>query len=430
MSLTGAIYMLTATTGVARRGNEEKICRKIQARLHLPLPQRAASGKQSPHASSSVSFSASNSPQSGTSALIRNPGHGTPESPPWALYEPLFSINSLVTTDQTFKLHHLELLHNFKAGVLRESVFDLAAADGYMAMTVQAAVQAPYLMDQALAISAAHMSVTRPSQRRFYQQEAAQLQTRALALFNGSRALEKTEQAMAGFVYSTLLSQHVLFDAFSTRDDFQTLLEKLVAAFRICGGVRLVSGNSWPFIMSQYQHHVGISLPHEFIDVDGGETILTTKLADIRSRMANANLSPSILDPCDTALQYLQELSYARNRASILYFRATHLLHWAVRVPSSFIDLVEQRRPEALIIIAHYALLIHDAKGHWLSGDAGAFIIRSITVLLGKYWAHWLAWPNEVLDSIGSNCAIKLLSALDADCCENEDLCQRIFEAT
>ena len=403
----------------------------------LPLPQRAAPIGTSPYSPSPVSASASasasgapGSPQSDAADLTLNPNYGVPESPPWALYEPPFSISSLVTTDQTFKLHHLELLHNFKAGVLGESVFDLAAADGYMAMTVREAVEAPYLMDQALAVSAAHMSVKRPNQRYFYLKEATQLQTRALTLFNSSRVLEKTGHTMAGFVFSTLLSQQVLFDAFSSRTDFPALLDKLVAAFRICGGVRLVCRKSWPFIMTQYQQHVGISFPHEFMGGAGPETILTKKLADLKCRIADANLGPLILDPCNTALQYLQELSYAEDRGRVLYFRATHLLQWAVRVPPSFIDLVEQRRPEALIIIAYYALLIHDTKGYWISGDAGTFIIRSITSFLGKYWTQWLAWPNEVLDSIESSHAIIWSPAIDTGQSRNEDPCQHRVSET
>ncbi|KAI0506520.1 hypothetical protein F5B22DRAFT_639157 [Xylaria bambusicola] len=323
----------------------------------LPVPCGAAPAGTSPHSSCPAS-GASGSAQSGQAprraAVLA----------PWSIYDPAFTISSLAATEQTFKLHHLELLHNFKVGVLGDSVYTSSAADGYMSMTVRAAARAPYLMDQALAVSAAHMSVKRPHQRCFYLKEAAHLQTRALTLFNAAQVLNTTDHdhVLARFVFSTLLSHQVLFDAFSTRIDFPTLLDRLVAALRICGGVRLMCGEWWPFIMTQYQEQVGIDLLHQSLNVAGPETALKKP----------------------------------NNRR----FRATRLHQWAVRVPSSFINLVEKRQPEALIIVAYYALLIHDAKGYWVSGGAGAFIIRSITAFLGEYWAQWLTWPNEVLDSV------------------------------
>ncbi|KAI8951271.1 hypothetical protein F4801DRAFT_545549 [Xylaria longipes] len=319
---------------------------------------------------------------------------------PLSLAGPTFTVNSLVSTDQTFRLYHLELLHNFRTGVLGNKILDPAAVDGYMAMTVGEATQAPYLMDQLLAVSAANMSTKRPHQRRFYQDEATHLQTRGLALFNAAQAA--AENALAGFVFSTLLSQQVLFDAFSTRSDFPTFLDKLVTSFHICGGVRIMTGQSWPVIMAQYQNKTGISLPGEFIAGNGSETMLTMKLARLETLLAGEDLSPSVLSPCNTALRLLRDISYAppTDRPRFSAFRTTRVFQWAVQVPTSFIELLEQRRPESLIITAYYALLIHDTKHYWAYGDAGAFIIHSITKFLGSYWAEWLAWPNEVLDSV------------------------------
>ncbi|TGJ80930.1 hypothetical protein E0Z10_g7841 [Xylaria hypoxylon] len=299
--------------------------------------------------------------------------------------------------------HITKLLHNFKTGVLDGGIYDVATAEAYMGMTIREAVQAPYLMDQILALSAANMSVKRPHQRQFYQAEAAHLQTRGLVLFNAAQALEATDNALAGFVFSILLSQQVLFDALLIRTDFPVLLEKLIAAFRICGGVRIMGGKSWPFIMAQYQQQAGINLPDVFLPNPGVETVFTMKLAQLGTFLANASLDPSTLSICNAALTCLRHLSFTSKSYEYSAFQTTRLLHWAVAVRPEFIKLLEERRPEALIIVAYYALLIHDTRDYWLSGDAGAFIIRSITKFLGNYWAEWLAWPNEVLDSANSS---------------------------
>ncbi|KAI0423784.1 hypothetical protein F5Y09DRAFT_180455 [Xylaria sp. FL1042] len=383
----------------------------------------SSSSPMSAAASASASASATGSPRpdeatslcTALSTRHHPAGHVLTVPTPLSQYEPPFPINSLVSTNQTFKLYHLELLHNFKVGVLEESVLQLSAAEGYMAMTIREAAQAPYLMDQVLAVSAANMSVKRPHQRRFYQEEATRLQTRGLALFNACRALEVADHAMPRFIFSTLLSYQVLFDAFSVRASFPMFLDRLVAAFRICGGVRIICGKSWPIIITQYQENVGINLPGEFVATSGPESRLTRELARLETLLENSNLGPSMLNPCNEALKFLRDLSYADDRPTFLKYLTSRLIQWAVVVPTEFVNLVEERRPEALIIIAYYGVLIHDTRGYWVSGDAGAFIIRSITSFLGNHWAGWLQWPNEVLDSVDSNTEIRSLSPIEID---------------
>ncbi|KAI1121859.1 hypothetical protein F5Y10DRAFT_92070 [Nemania abortiva] len=377
----------------------------------LPLPRRSTSSSSSSNISSPNSSVTSGPPQSDNTAhhqslATRGSDHAT-FRPATALSQcgPTFAINPLFSIGQTFQLHHLELLHNFRTGVLGDIFLDTGAADGYMAMTVGEAIRAPYLMDQALAVSAANFSIKRSHQRHFYQDEATHLQTRGLALFNAAQASEATDNALASFVFSTLLSQQVLFDAFLTRTDFSTFLDKLATSLHICGGVRTMTAKAWPFIRTQYQQQTGINLPGEFMAGSGSETMLTTKLAHLETLLADASLSPSILNPCMEALGLLRDLSYIPDRPRDSAFRTTRMLQtrviqWAVQVPTEFVNLLEQRRPEALIITTYYALLIHDTRDFWLYGDAGAFIIRSITAFLGKYWAEWLAWPNEVVESV------------------------------
>ncbi|KAI0202911.1 hypothetical protein F4808DRAFT_61604 [Astrocystis sublimbata] len=326
---------------------------------------------------------------------------------------PTISLDFLLSTEQTFKFHHLELLHNFRSDVLGR-VLAPATIDRYMSMAVEEASKAPYIMDQLLAISAANMSTKRPHKQHFYQQEATQLQTRGLASFNASK--EVAENALAGFVFSTLLSQQVLFDAFSTRSDFPLFLDSLVNAFRICSGVKFIAGSAWPLIREIYGKQTGIAMPTDYM-VSGAQTILTQKLAELEMLLARENLGPSTLNPCSSALCILREISHSppSDRSKISSFRTTRVLHWAVRVPPEFVQLLEQRRPEALIITAYFALLVHDTRDYWAYGDTGAFLIRSITRFLGTYWAQWLAWPNQVLDSAGCVDEVRLTEPIDMD---------------
>ncbi|KAI0870158.1 hypothetical protein GGS24DRAFT_476320 [Hypoxylon argillaceum] len=302
---------------------------------------------------------------------------------------------------QTFQLHHLELFRHFERDLWSFITPDDGMGEKFMIMVVRQAMSVPYLMDQLLAFSAAHMCTQRPQQADFYRGEAMGLQTRALGLFNAAKATVTTGGGLPAFLFSILLSHQILFDTFSTRTDFPSFLDKLVTSFHLCAGVRTIAGESWPSIMTQCQQQMGMSLPHKRIRDAGSETVLTEKLSHLESLIRDPNTCLLVSRPCMEALDLLRNLSNVRDDPQYASLRNTTALHWAVVVPSDFVKLIEQRRPEALIITAYYGVLIHNARDLWVFGDAGAFMIRSITRFLGSYWAEWLAWPNEVLDAVG-----------------------------
>jgi len=73
---------------------------------------------------------------------------------------------------------------------------------------------------------------------------------------------------------------------------------------------------------------------------------------------------------------------------------------WPSLVSGVFTKLLEKRNPEALIILCHYAVLLHGRRHIWLVRNAGQLLISEITRFLGTYWSDWLDWPNQVLPQL------------------------------
>ncbi|KAI1634660.1 hypothetical protein F4809DRAFT_617709 [Biscogniauxia mediterranea] len=305
--------------------------------------------------------------------------------------------------EQVFKLHHLELLHHFKTEIVRDMAIVEAGAELFIDMTVRQAVRTPYLMDQLLAISALHTSTKRPDREAFYRNEATSLQTRALVSFNTAKAMIKEETCLPVFLFSILLSQHVIFDTLSTRPDFPTFLRRLVSCFHICGGTKTIAGQFWGTIEAQFGRRVGVDDTTQN-GIPSSSSVLssrTAKFSRLRTLIVDSDLGPPYTEACVEALDFLQPLCdrFHGYEASPM-FQANLAVRWLVRVSPHFIELLEQRRPEALIILAYYAVFVHEARHHWIFGDSGRFIIQETTRFLGPYWADWLAWPNEVLARI------------------------------
>ena len=73
------------------------------------------------------------------------------------------------------------------------------------------------------------------------------------------------------------------------------------------------------------------------------------------------------------------------------------LLLFPYIVRKAFIDLVEQRRPRALVILAHYFALLTRFKDVWFIGDAGAREVLAILTDLPAEWRDLMAWPLRMV---------------------------------
>ena len=78
------------------------------------------------------------------------------------------------------------------------------------------------------------------------------------------------------------------------------------------------------------------------------------------------------------------------------------LFSWLISASAEFTVLLEQRRPEALVLLAYYAAILHKRRGSWVVGEAGEKLLRYIKNHLGKPWEEWLAWPTSVVSPTGS----------------------------
>jgi hypothetical protein len=317
---------------------------------------------------------------------------------------------------------HLELLHHFEHKLSLAFTPFQPDVEPVLQLAIGEAFTRPYLMDELLALSAAHKSTTLAASNAHealsYRTEATRLQTRALARLNAaSFPSSDDDNCVALFLFSTFLGQHVLFDVFcpSHRTDLAAVLDRFVHCLGLHRGIRAIAGTWWSRLRRESSLLFG--LPEQLASGTGTPTPshaergaeCATLLELLRTR---SQLAGSAGEPCREAVEVLQRMfdsarlpstspdpagmSTASTRRFIV------IQEWPVRVPAGYVELLEQRQPEALVILAYYGVLLHRAKEHWALGDAGSYLIRSITRHLGTYWAEWLSWPNAVLDGDGS----------------------------
>lgn len=280
---------------------------------------------------------------------------------------------------------------------MKELHFDEARAEAFRDLMVRQACQTPCLMDQLLAVSAAHMSTVRLDRKEFYRNEATLLQTRAVASVNAAQFDVSDDNCISMLLFSILLAQQVMFETLSSRVDLPKFLDKLASWLTICGGIATIAGYSWNFFKTEARksHSIGVILDGPRFREPKSNISGFLRLEELINA---ADLGSFSTDACLRATRILHAIVSHDSPDAAPIVRVLFALHWTVLVPPDFVKLVDQRRPEALAILAYFAVLLHHARGYWIVGDAGEFIIQAIAAHLGSSWAEWLAWPQAVLE--------------------------------
>lgn len=302
--------------------------------------------------------------------------------------------------DDRYSLVHFELLQHFRV-CLGEILWSVQPElQRMIELAIRDAVTTPYLMDELLAFSAAHKSTLPGDRQSFFASEAKRLQTRASSQFNSAVANVPDDDGwIPTFTFSTLLGQHVLFDTLSSREDLSTVLTKFTRCLGLNRGVRVIASRSWLKVQEQLQLQTRV--PSELLHTNEVSTSTSgTMLDSLVARLDKSKLRRSSVEVCRHAisvLQYLFNDSQSSDPRDGQRFIAVQI--WPVRVLEEYACLLDQRCPEALVILAYYAVLLHRAKDYWVVGGSGKFLIQSISNYLGGYWADWLDWPNRMLQS-------------------------------
>lgn len=294
---------------------------------------------------------------------------------------------------QQYDLGHLELLHHFESAAFEANMLLLPVSVRRAIM--QSALTSPYLMDQILALSAAHMSTFRRGQQQIFSSKAMELQTRAVSLFNRAETDISMQNCRSWFLYASLLGLHVMFETFQCRN-FDSFCGKLTTYFPVHRGVHTVVRSSWPAIRDLIQEIIGQRRLEDTADFDLERP---EECGHLNSLIHDSDLEEMDKEACFQAVIALQNVFDICEVDSGAHIQISFTVSWPILVSARFGEIVRSRIPEALIILSYYAVLLHRRRSFWVFGGSGRFLIQSISAYLGTQWEQWLRWPNQQLEA-------------------------------
>lgn len=262
-----------------------------------------------------------------------------------------------------------------------------------------------YLLNQLLAFSARHLAHCNPERRAECLYQAKAYQSHGIRLFTESTMHIDESNATQALFFSWLLGVHQLSDV-SVEGDPEGVLPRFLQYVDVYQGVRAVISQAWVYM----QH----SRLRGFFD-EGAEMIEqrghgphTGPLEELIQ--GSLGLDEAQKRGCDEARCQLQAifdrvddgggglLGENKTPEELQKHAAFHLFSWPLVVGEDFLSAVRAGRPEALLVIAHFCIILHWSRGYWVVGRTGQELLEGIEVGLGPGWEKWLQWPRLMME--------------------------------
>lgn len=302
----------------------------------------------------------------------------------------------------------LELLHHFTT----ETCFTLSdqphSHQLWQKAVPREGLQHDFLMRGILAVAALHLSCLKPEKQTAYRQLAVQHQDLALSLFRSVMPTITESNCHAFFALSSLI---VVFAFASPRPPhslaFTDDSEEPTEWLSLIRGVRSILVSVWPWIKNG---SLGDLLP------DGIEQPTPRELSEAADNHFNqiSRLCEGSSEEPDVVDAYRETIQGLRTCYVKLYTRASTECEvsiaflWPVLIPQKFVTMLNSRAPEALIILAHYCVILHHLDGYWWKTGWTTHLIENIYRVLDEPWHSWLEWPTNMIQN--KHCSTRIIT--------------------
>ncbi|KAG8677731.1 hypothetical protein FPOAC2_03842 [Fusarium poae] len=289
----------------------------------------------------------------------------------------------------------MELLINFSINIPLPDIDETVQAS-LTRLVLDVGLDAPYLLYQNLASSARHLANVKPSLSPKYLRQATELQQSSIEKFNSLKLRIDDSNCVPALLFSSFLARDMLTATLATirqSQDFSLFLDQYIQYIHVQRGVDAIARSSWPFLIQSELRPLLISgFRISKLSPQGQE--LNDLIASITE---NSKLDKEAIGACVTSVKYLQIgldcLLSSKSRSIGLQM----VFNWAVLLPNKFVELLTLREPQALIILGHYAVLLHLCKDVWQVGDSGRHILSGIVRELPSKWVQKLWWPLSII---------------------------------
>ncbi|RDW78846.1 Zn(II)2Cys6 transcription factor [Aspergillus mulundensis] len=301
-------------------------------------------------------------------------------------------------------LPDLSLFHHFTTS----TYCTLAAEEAYPVWQIHVprwGFSFPSIMHLLITLSALHLAHLNPAKQAEYIHEADEHFTFGVRSVTSVLALDTLDSTNCQQIYIAAVMICFAYFARGPRDgEYLVFNAKGKSEWLVLlHGVRTILSQKQPEIFT------GVLAPEkEKQNMDILNPELDTELSRHIHRLqeVKAMVSVEIQADSDLYVQVVDDLigcfdgAYQKRKAGIVpQDLMPFTVGWTFRLPEMMIDRLEGREPVALVILAHWAILLRYMGDVWFMRGWDQHIILGIRACLPPAYHAWIEWPEEVIAS-------------------------------
>lgn len=242
-----------------------------------------------------------------------------------------------------------------------------------------------------LAKAAVHLSWLRPTQQQHYTLLAARHHGRALPEFRSTLQRLDAHNYSAVIAYSfslvwcafarhTMSSTDGLISQNPRKDDW------LPEWFSLLRGSCVLVNSCRVWIKTGT--HV---LPELGDSFSSSQSLDNDRILDLTIRLVPLS-EPSLCEKVLSTLRHSFALASMHDQNTPL---RNAVNFWIGALPDQYLILLKGGEPWALVVMAHFCVLVHRSETRWFMKGHAAQLLQKIVERLGNSWEEYLQWPCE-----------------------------------
>jgi hypothetical protein len=331
-----------------------------------------------------------NTAESEPSSQTTSPLTVSPDSDPLYILDP--QRDGRVPSE--LHLHDLELMHHYSTVSYKTLSEQNEFAVPFMIEVPKIALTHPFLMHGILALSALHLIYLNKGSDRCkgYVELATSHQTLALTLFRKELNNINPSNSQAMFAFSSIAT--VLAFAFSQSTGIQSLspVDEMLQVFNLCRGIHEILETTREWIQNSWVSKLLTSRRASNLRSLSPEKQEKLELVyKLNADFERTGFTPEEKVACEDAIA---ELSQSFQHIYSGYDSVT-VFRWPIVIKPIFISALRDRRPMAMVVLAHYCILLHTLDDRWWLEGWTRQLLHSIYNILDAAWRDCIRWPVE-----------------------------------
>ncbi|OBT79995.1 hypothetical protein VF21_01163 [Pseudogymnoascus sp. 05NY08] len=286
-----------------------------------------------------------------------------------------------------------ELLHHFSTATYATLASRNDLRRMWQIHVPKMALKHRFLMHGIFSITALHLARSHPENKSSYIDRAIRHHNIALQEFTLELQGINQENGTSLFTCAVLTGVFALSLAMSRPHEEPTgCIEELSDIFMLLRGAPLVLAEMWTWIRESEISPLFIGRRTDDSVVLSDEVLNAIKLLEDRNQlMSRSESDRHIYTIAIQGLEGCFKLVSSKERDNGMVFS------WPIAVSQEYIAFLRSHQQMALVILAHYAVILNEIRDTWWVMGWGSKLIQELDQVVEDEWKSLLVWPTEMI---------------------------------